>query len=202
MPNTGITFSETMSGRVVPGETDYLKGMQRLDGSGHSLAMHARVRIDDLSRFIEDPTHAGQLEGSIDYPPFGEHIPSHSGRFNLFSPTDDPDTKFIIYELGFEHQGQAYYLAGHKAVRNDTGPDLWSDTTSLYTRLHKGNDTQGQVVAAGMLHLGGAELLKLVASMKVTGTDSFTVKADTLLRFGRFFLGELWDSYANGLGNH
>lgn len=198
MPNAGIVFSETMSGIVGPGEKDYLRGAT--DTGGQSLSMHARVRIEDLGRFIDDPYHAGHLEGNIDYPPFGEDIPSHSGRFNLFSPTDDPDTKFMIYELGFNHDGEDYYLAGHKAVRDDPGRDLWTDTTSLYTRLHRGNSTQGEVIAAGMLRLGVTELRKLVASMEVTGTDAVSEKVVTLLRFGRFFLGELWDSYASGLG--
>jgi hypothetical protein len=36
------------------------------------------------------------------------------GVFNLFSPADEPDIKYMIYELAFEHEGQAYYLTGRR----------------------------------------------------------------------------------------
>lgn len=196
LQTTGIQFRETMSGGVMPGESDYQQGEQLARVAGHILAMHAQVTIDDLERFIAEPEHAGRLAGSIDYPPFGKGIPATGGRFNLFMPAQQPNTKLMVYELGFEHGGEAYYLAGHKTVRDDPGIDLWSDTTTLYSRIHRGSDSSGEIVAAGILQLGMSELVKLLASMQVCGSDSVAEKGQTLARFGRFFLGELWDSYA------
>jgi hypothetical protein len=80
-------------------------------------------------------------------------------------------------------------------VRDDPGFDLWRDTTTLFTRLHDGSDTTAPILASGVLTLGMAELLRLVASMEVTNARSLGEKAVTLARFGRFFMGELWDSY-------
>ena len=192
----GIQFSETMAGGVMLGETDYHQGEQKARIAGQMLAMHARVHIDDLERFIADPQHTGTLDGTIDYPPFASGIPCQNGRFNLFCPSDDPNAKWMVYELAFEHAGEPYYFAGHKIVRDDPGMDMWSDTTTLYSQLHRGTDASGEVVGAGILTLGVTELMKLLASMDVTGADGALDKADTLARFGRFFLGELWDSYA------
>ncbi len=59
------------------------------------------------------------------------------------APTDDPKLKLMVYELGFEHGGEDYYLAGKKEVKDDPGFDLWSDTTTRYTKLHKGTDKSG-----------------------------------------------------------
>lgn len=193
---TGIQFSETMAGGVMLGESEFQQGEQKARVAGHMLALHAQVEIDDLERFISDPQHAGGLSGTIDYPPFGTAIAGRSGRFNLFCPSDDPATKWMVYELGFEHGGESYYFAGHKEVRDDPGMDLWSDTTTLYSRLYRGEDASGEVVGAGILTLGVTELMKLLASMEVTGANGAVDKADTLARFGRFFMGELWDSYA------
>lgn len=195
-PMTGIRFSETMAGGMMHGERDYRRGEQKARVAGHILAMHARVSIDDLDAFISDPEHAGRLEGTIDYPPFGNQMPSLNGCFNLFSPTAQPETKRMIYELGFEHGGEPYYLAGHKEVRDDPGFDMWSDTTTLYTRLYRGADTSGEIIAAGILTLGMPDLMSLLASMEVTGAVGTAGKIGTLTRFGQFFLGELWDSYA------
>lgn len=197
--STGIVFHETMSGGLMLGEHDYHSGERKARVAGDILAMHADVVIPDLERFIHDPRHAGELAGTIDYPPFGNDIACRQGRFNLFSPGSEPDTKLMIYELGFELQGEPCYLSGKKVVRDDPGFDMWGDTTTLYTTLHSGTDNSGEVLGAGILNLGMSELVSLLASMEVIGEVPSREKVRALGRFGRFFLGELWDSYV-GLG--
>jgi len=192
----GLRFKETMSGKVTLGESDYHEGAKAASTSGNALALHATVTIDDLNRFIDDPQHFGRLDGTIDYKPFAGEIPGHDGRFNLFSPADAPDTKLMIYELAFEHDGEPYYLAGRKEVRDDPGFDLWSDTTTLFTYLHRGADSSGEVIGAGILTLEVADLMRLLSSMEVLNANSAVDKIEALVRFGRFFMGELWDSYA------
>jgi hypothetical protein len=195
----GLRFAETMSGAVMQGESDYRTGERRGRMRGEMLAMHATVTIKDMQAFLADPDHEGELHGTIDYAPFASAIPCHSGRFNLFTPSDDARMKLMIYELAFSHGGEDYYLAGRKEVRDDPGFDLWSDTTTLFTRMHAGSDRSGEVVAAGVLTLGVSDLMRLVASMEVLGGDGVIDKAETLGRFGRFFMGELWDSYVDHL---
>jgi hypothetical protein len=197
MDNPGIRFNETMAGGLTLDEIDCRAGEKAGRMAGDIMAMHATVSIDDMERFIREADHAGGLTGTIDYPPFGNNIPCRDGKFNLFSPTDDPAMKYMVYELGFEHAGQPYYLAGHKEVKDDPGFDLWSDTTTLYTKLHQGRDDSGSVVGAGVLTLGVAELMRLVASMEVTDADGLGDTAQTLTRFGQFFMGELWDTYVS-----
>ncbi|HFE39204.1 MAG TPA: GMC family oxidoreductase [Gammaproteobacteria bacterium] len=102
----------------------------------------------------------------------------------------------MVYELAFVHDNADYYLAGYKEVKDDRGFDLWSDTTTLYTTLHKGKDKSGDIVGAGILRLGVVQLSKLLSTVEVSGTDSEVEKAKTVARFGSFFSGNLWDSYA------
>ncbi len=193
----GISFSETMAGGVTLDETDYKTGEEvARDLGAHTLVMNARVTIDDLDRFISDPNHTGLLDGTIDYPPFGKGIPGYNGVFNLFAPADRPDTKLMIYEMVFEHEDQPYYLAGHKEVRDDPGFDLWSDTTTLYTHIHRGKDKSGEIAGAGILTLGIGDLIRLLSTLDVLHTTDKVKRLGTLARFGSFFMGELWDSYA------
>ena len=191
----GITFRETMKGGFSLENTDPRSGEKQGNDQNSHLAMHATIKIHDLERFISDPNHLGSITGHIDFTPFGENIPAKSGVFNLFSPTDQPKLKLMVYELAFQHEGQDYYLAGKKEVRDDPGFDLWADTTTLYTRLHQGTDKSAPVVGAGVLSLNVAELAKLVSTMRVTNSDSLSEKTKALFDFGKFFLGELWDSY-------
>ena len=197
----GISFRETMAGPFALGETDPKAGKKKGRKEGTELAMHASINIRDIAAFADDPNHLGEIDGNIDFTPFGEALPATHGVFNLFSPTDDPDMKYMVYELGFEHEGQVYYLAGKKEVHDDPGFDLWSDTTTLFTTLHKGNDKAGEVVGAGVLSLGVKDLMKLVSTMRATNADSAADKAKAYARFGAFFLGDLWDSYKRFVKN-
>lgn len=192
----GVTFRETMAGGFALGETDPRAGLSAGKQQGQELAMHATVSIRDLDRFIADPDHLGELHGTIDLPAFGSGLPALTGVFNLFSPAGQPRLKLMVYELGFQHGGRDYYLAGQKEVRDDPGFDLWSDTTTLFTRLHEGKDTSGAVVGAGVLTLGVGDLIKLLSTFRVVHGGSVGERAATVAKFGRFFLGQLWDTYA------
>jgi cholesterol oxidase len=188
----GITFNETMEGWFALGATTAEAGARRGEQDGTRLAMHATVTIDDLDRFITVREHPGSLIGTVDFQPLGLGLQARSGVFQLFSPGPGEDSRRMVYELAFQAGGKAYYLAGEKRVRNETGPDLWRDTTTLYTMLHEGSDRSGPAAGAGILTLGIAQLLALMSTFKpINGGDLSTVAA-----FGRFFFGELWDVYA------
>lgn len=192
----GISFRETMAGDFALGETDPQAGADKGKAEGTRLAMHAAINIHDMDGFTRDPEHLGAIHGTIDFTPFGEGIPAWGGAFNLFSPADDPAIKYMIYELGFEHAGQTYYLAGKKQIKDDPGFDLLSDTTTLHTTLHQGEDASGPVVGAGILTLGVQDLIKLVSTMHASNAQGVSDKVAAFAGFGRFFMGQLWDSYA------
>jgi cholesterol oxidase len=194
----GITFREQMAGGFSLGEVDPAEGQRRGRAEGNSLTLHAAVEIDDLRRFQAEPAHSGSLTGHIDFTPWGEQIPGKDGVFNLFSPTDQPGLKRMIYELGFEHDGVDYYLAGSKEVRKDSAFDLWADTTTLFTRLHRGKDKSGPVFGAGILTLGVGDLLDLVSTIRVINAKNAAENLEAIGEFTRFFLGELADTYLKG----
>lgn len=196
----GFTFDETMSGGFALDETEPEAGSSRGQLEGSELAMHATVTIGDLDGFIADPDHLGDLSGTLDFTPFGTGIPAPSGVFNLFSPTADPTLKLMVYELAFEHEGKGYYLAGRKEVRDALPTELWKATTTLYTRLHQGNSKEDPVVGAGIISLGVRELLALVSTMRVTNASNRAQEAETVMKFGRFFMGDLWDTYVKHRG--
>jgi hypothetical protein len=196
-PKAGITFNETMTGPFSLGVTD----PKQVAGSSNSgqaiLAIHVTVHIDDMDRFISDLHHLGRLTGHVDFPQFGGTLPATQGVFNLFSPTSDPTLTTMVYELGFRHDGQEYYLAGRKEVRDDPGFDLWGDTTTLYVTLHDGGDSTAPIIGSGVLHLGVVELVSLVKSMRVTNSNGVADQAAVVAKFGKFFLGQLWGTYGS-----
>jgi predicted acylesterase/phospholipase RssA len=195
----GVTFREMMKGPFCLGETDPKRGAEK--GRDTPLTMHATVIIDDVERFTADPKHLGSLSGSLDFAPFGTDLQASRGVFNLFAPDSDPNMKLMVYELAFRHEGKDYYLAGHKKVKDDPGFDLWKDTTTLYTTLHQGADKSGPVVGAGILTLGMADFIKLMATVRPLGSHGPGESAKAVSKFGVFFCGKLWEQYgASKLG--
>ncbi len=195
MSTIGISFREVMSGGFALGATDPAEGEKRGRAEGTGMTMHAAIDIQDLDLFLKEPEHPGNLTGTLDFTPFGTGLPATSGVFNLFNPTSDPKLKLMVYEMGFQHEGKNYYLAGQKDVRQDPIFDLWKATTTLYSQLHEGTDKTGPVVGAGILSLGVRQLIDLMSTMKAPGATTFTEKSEAMAKFGRFFLGELWDTY-------
>lgn len=196
----GITFRETMAGAFALEESDPITGAAAGKSSGTTLAMHATVTVHDVKRFVADPNHTGGIVGEIDFAPFGFGIPSRTGVFKLFAPSDQPTLKYMVYELGFEFAGTQYYLAGKKEVRDDPGFDMLSDTTTLYTRLHRGSDATGPVVGAGVLKLDVGDFAKLLSTVRPIGAHSVGDGAEAVLTFSRFFAGQLLDTYGGAAG--
>jgi cholesterol oxidase len=194
MENGGIalSFSETMSGGFALGVVDPDEGKL----AATRMALHAEITVRDVNRFIADPDHVGEMVARLDFEPLGLGIPARRAVFNLFSPSERPDLKLMVYELAFVALGKDYYLAGRKEIRNDPGVDLWTDTTTLRVLLHEGRDSAGPVVGAGVLSLGVPELMRMTGSMRVRNARSAAEAAAAVGAFGRFFLGALWDSYA------
>ena len=192
-----LSFRETMQGPFALGVTDPEEGRKKGLAEGTSLALHGDIRIDAFDRFVNEPAHAGALTGTVDFngPGFAAGMKAASGVFNLFNPGKDKSLKHFVYEMAFQHEGKPYYLAGRKDVRQNSGR-LWPDTTTLYTRLHEGKDAKGKVIGAGVLTLGVAELTQLLGTVEVHHAASDAERLAVKIRFGRLFLGELWDSYA------
>lgn len=188
---TGITFRETMAGGFALGTTDPEVGAR----SPTELAMHATIEIHDIDAFIADPQHKARLGGTIDFAPLGTGLAADVGVFGLFSPSGDPALTYMVYELGFAHGGQRYYLAGKKHVKLGSPLRLWGETTTLYTLLHQGADATGPVVGAGVLSLGVVDLLKLLGTLEATDSDSFIESATAKAKFFRFFSQELTRTY-------
>ena len=191
----GITFAEEMSGPFALGSSNPEIGAKLGRERGHTLVMRASINIDNIDQFIDDEEHAGKIAGTLDFTPFGSAIKARKGVFKLFAPVHGRETKRMDYEFGFEHNGRPWYLAGHKIVHDDPGLDLLVDTTTLYTCLHEGPDAHAPVAGAGILTLGVWELISLLRTLRATGADVDAGRAAALVRFGKFFAGELWDTY-------
>lgn len=194
---SGIRFSETMRGPFAMGVEDPIEGEKLGKQGADELRIDVDIEVTDLAQFMADRDASGNIQGIVTYDQIGGRMETGAGIFKLFSPTNDPDTKLMVYELPFMAAGKAHYLSGRKVVHDDPGFDMWSDTTTLFTRLHEGDSAEAPVIGAGVLHIGVRELIAMLRTLEVTGEGGMS----TLMTFGRFFFGEVWELFTPRFGS-
>ena len=197
-----LQFTETMKGHVTPGETDPVRGAA---AAGRlKVAFKLTIATDDLDAFLRLPEHQGTAMGEVQSAAVGGARPVERGVFNLFVFDQDPHRKQMRYRLFFtDTGGQPFTLAGVKEVNDDRGPDVWKDTTTLYTRIYRGHVSADQEKAAalwgaGVLTLNEWDLARQLTTFRVE-PGGLKTRLAALARFGEFFLGSLWDVYAQRL---
>jgi predicted acylesterase/phospholipase RssA len=200
-PMTKLRFTEEMKGYITLGESDYRAGFESENDRSY-LMVELTIKMDDVEKFVADPQHDASVEGEIDCEILGGKLPVEKGRFNLFIDEGDPTHKKMLYRLYFKDSaGHPLTLDGFKDVKDDPGFDLWSDTSTLYTRIYRGyiepgSEQNAEIVGAGIIQIHLIDFLKQLTTFRAEGPTA-AARVSALTRFGIFFLGKLWDVYAN-----
>jgi predicted acylesterase/phospholipase RssA len=208
---TKVSFTEEMKGFVTFGELDYDRGYRQGKQDGTSLMFHLTITVNGVNRFVTHPEHdTNDLEGYIRCDALGGELPVEAGKFNLFVDDVDSARKKMLYRLFYHDSGgQPLTLSGFKDIQDDPGMDLWHDTTTLFTRILKGHIGEGEeeaaksdpetyqqmVVASGIIIIHFFDFLKQLTTFRAEG-PTLSDRASAMARFGRFFMGKLWDVYA------
>jgi hypothetical protein len=129
----------------------------------------------------------------------GETVLGNSdGIFKLFVQDKvDRDLKLIIYETCLEQNEKEYYLAGEKRLTKGSTANLWTQTTTLWVKLHEGKNETGQIVASGRLTLKPFDLIRMLLSMHTINSTRAIEKIEAPVKYIRFFLDGLWIIYRN-----
>jgi cholesterol oxidase len=195
-----LRFTEEMKGHVTLGEADPRQGQRQGRADGTRLMFHLTVEVEDVTAFVADPDHAATARGWVHSDVLGGRLPVEQGFFNLFV-TDAPGSRRMLYRLHFaDAAGNPLTLTGHKEIRNDRGPDVWSDTTTLYVKVlighvQPGGDATAQVSAAGVLHILPRDFARQLTTFRTSGGASARERLLGFLSFNRLFVGHLWRVY-------
>ena len=209
--HTKLSFTEEMKGFISFDELDYDLGRRRGEEAGTSIMFHLTITVDGVNRFVTWPDHdTDDVKGYIKCDALGGKLPVEQGTFNLFIDEQGPAQKKMLYRLFFhDDRGRALTLSGFKEVKDDPGRDLWHDTTTLFTRILDGHvdaaeeeaakgdpeKLQQMVVASGIIVIQYFDFLKQLTTFRTEGPTR-SDRASAMARFGRLFIGKLWDVYA------
>lgn len=208
---TKVSFTEEMKGYITFGELDYEKGAKAGKKSGNSIMFHLTITVDGVNRFVTDPHHdTNDVKGYVKCDALGGERPVESATFNLFIDDQDPAIKRMFYRLSFsDDKGNPLTLSGFKLIKDDPGFDLWHDTTTLFTRILNGHLSADEEVAAakdpeklkqmvkasGIIIIHFFDFMKQLTTFRAEG-PTISDRAAAMARFGRLFMGKLWDVYA------
>lgn len=194
-PSAGFRFTETMSGPISAGADDYRRAAAAGRRAGERFRFTLTIIIDDLAAFRRDPEHTAAMTGEIESARFGGRRLVERGVFNLFA-RDERGRRQMRYQLWFRGDDDTRYrLDGFKDVHNDYMLDVWADTTTLFTRIHREDEAGDPIVASGVLHIRPLDLIPQVCSMRALGARGPREIAGAFLGFGRFFAAELCAEY-------
>src|SRR2546422_5455059 len=102
----------------------------------------------------------------------------------------------MLYALPFYGKdGKPYLLDGFKEVKDHGHFDVWGATSTLYTVIREGHSHDGRALATGVIHILIPDFFHQLGTFQVTGTDSRIEQAEAIARFGRMFMGTLWDVF-------
>jgi predicted patatin/cPLA2 family phospholipase len=211
---TKLSFTEEMKGYFTFGEVDHQNGARLGKASGNSIMLHLTISVNGVNRFVTDPQHdTDDVKGYVKADALGGERPVEQGRFNLFVDDKDPAVKWMFYRLYFsDDRGNPLTLSGFKYLKDDPGFDLWSDTTTLYMRILNGHiatsvkspaetdrqELRALVKGSGIVVIHFFDFLKQLTTFR-TEAPSISDRASVLARFGRLFMGKLWDVYAGNV---
>lgn len=212
--HTKVSFTEEMKGFVDVGEVDYDNGFARGKQNSTSIMFHLTITVDGVNRFVTRPEHdTTDLDGYVECAHLGGRLPVEKGWFNLFVDEKDSSQKTMLYRLFFrDSNGQPFSLCGFKDIKDDPGFDLWADTTTLFTTIYRGHVSVEEEMAArtdtqkfseihyasGKIHIYFFDFLKQLTTFRADG-PTISDRTVAMARFGRLFMGKLWDVYAKDI---
>ncbi|MFC6064408.1 patatin-like phospholipase family protein [Streptomyces ochraceiscleroticus] len=195
-----LSFKEAIKGFIGFDESDYDDGYRKGHDKNTRLTARLKISIDDIDMFVTSPQHEATVTGHIECEALGGMLTVDDGTFNLFVDTGRPESQQIRYFLHLhDPQHRPYTLASRKVVVDNSWKYLWSDTTTLYTRVLDGTvqpaeDGSAKVVASGIISLHLLDFLWGLTTFRAGGP--LAAKPAVFARYGALFLNRLWDVYA------
>jgi len=206
----GVEFTETMRGYfstqattpTPPLQLDpiYQRGFDQGQTDNSPFLFTLTIVSEDLNGMISNPAHEARMVGTVLAPVLSpQPLTVAEGRFNLF--TVDPnnvDTHNMRYRMKMvTEEGRTYYFEGFKVTDPDSVFQVWPATSTLYSTIYDGESAASPILGKGILHIAAEDFARQLTTMKVTNAGTLAERLTAGARFARFFLGPLFDTYAD-----
>jgi len=196
----GVQFTETMKGYFSLNEKeDYQKAYEAGKKEDSPFEFTLTIRSEDADVFLAEAEHQAGMTGTMVAPRLSDFpLMVSKGQFNLFiaDPSDKAKKKMQYDALLTSREGKSFFFSGYKDIDNNAGIDVWLDTTTLYITLYDGKPNAGKILGRGILKIELRDFIKQLSTMQSIHAQKEGFK--TLSSFGKFFAGNVWDTYVKG----
>ncbi|MDX1811913.1 MAG: hypothetical protein R3240_08200, partial [Gammaproteobacteria bacterium] len=189
-PVTGIRFTEKLEGEMAfEFPDDY-----GLNSGQVEFILYLSCHVQDLDEFIHSQ-HSARLTGSLFIKDLQREFYFYDGVYSFETESLEYGSKQIYYQASINWDGKLLKFSGTKTLRDDLGPDMWQDLTTMKISLERQELTGQESFIEGVGKMKIADMAKLLASVHATGTDSKEAAFNAHARFSRFMLGETVEVY-------
>jgi cholesterol oxidase len=196
---TGIRFTETLKGSVSPAvELDFNQAAHPDLPGATQLRFIVTVLVEDLDGMLADPSHPMQLTGCVIAPALSaQPLTVTRGVLHVLVPDPErPDYEQLRYKMHLlSSEGEHFYLEGFKRLTDDPGIDFWEDTTTLFVTVRRGESPAAPLAYKGVLKISVEDFARQCSTFRVTHAPTVQAQMEAVARFGRFFLGGLFELY-------
>jgi cholesterol oxidase len=210
-----LGFTEEMKGFFTFDAADYQDGFDRGKASGSAVMFHLTISTDDTYAFISDARHTASAIGYIESDVLGGRLPVERCVFNLFVDAGEDGgepARHMLYRVWFaDATGHPLTLSGYKNIRHPAGAlssfgNVWSETTTLYTKILTGHveadaEAEAPLVGSGIIHILPLDFARQLTTFRVKG-PGFIGRMQAFRAFGRLFMGQLWEVFQPRLPRH
>jgi cholesterol oxidase len=149
----------------------------------------------DLDKMLTEEKHSAKIIGTVTAPAISPTpLTVRNGEFSLFVvDVDGVNARKMLYRFPMQDEdGKVYYVDGFKIIRDHSGFDLWGDTTTLYVNI---TDADGILLGKAVLKIRPQDLMRQMSTVRITNTQNLQQRIKYLAKFGKFFIGILFDTY-------
>lgn len=189
----GLSFTETMAGPLRRGDS----------GTTVPIDFRLTVSTPDLDTLLTSPDHVANGSGTVHCRALSKGpMPITSASCSLFTidrggdGVAQPWRKRFVYDLEFSApSGDRYALHGEKLLPG-AKPSPWRDTTTLFATIYsRPADGARNVIGSATLRMGVFAFARELTTFRIRGAKGFGDAVASLLRFVRFFIGQMSDVY-------
>lgn len=198
----GVQFTETMKGYFSLNEIeDFEKAFQLGEKEDSPFEFTLTIRSEDVDKFLSDADHLAGMTGTMVAPKLSAYpLTAYDGKFNLFVPDpSNASAKKMLYEASLmSKEGKPFLFKGYKEIDNNSGVDVWLDTTTLFITIYEGSIDSGKVIGKGKLKIEIGDFIKQLTTMNAINLQKGESGIKSVGAFGSYFAGNVWDTYIKG----
>jgi GMC oxidoreductase/FAD binding domain len=193
----GVRLTEEMNGFISSRfGLDYEAAAAAGQADGNSISFSLCVECDCIDTLLEDSNHEARVTGMVVAPVLAKSpLKIVHGRFSMYQvQRNETSFRQMQYRLPIRAEdGAEYTLIAFRHIPGQFVLDVWPDMSTVYVTIMKGAGTDAPLWGSGILRTDLDQFTHQLNSMEAINVDGPLQRLETLVRFGRFYAGRLWD---------